>query len=132
MADVKSADLNIEIGEMIVENFECRHDNWVGISLVATFFEGSEECSGYQYFDDGSFEAGGVSNFGEFMDKLLKLRDCMEQNGEGTFVQCLIHITKPNYALRIQYEYENPERWWPSGPSANMNAFADLLRPEEL
>ena len=132
MADAKSADLTIEIGEMIVENFEYRDDSWLGISLVATFFKGSEECSGYQYFDDGSFEAGGVSNFGEFLDKLLELRDHMDQNGEGAFVQCLIHITKPDYALRIQYEHENPERWWPSGPSADMSAFAELLRPQNM
>lgn len=77
MDNTASADLTIEIGEMIVENFEYRDDSWVAISVVATFFEGSEECSGYQYFADGSFEAGGVSNFGEFLDKLLELRDHM-------------------------------------------------------
>lgn len=132
MADATTADLTIEIGEMIVENFEYRDDTWQGLALVATFFEGSEECSGYQYFGDGSFEAGGVKNFGDFLDKLLELRAHMHQNGEGAFVQCLIHITRPDYALRIQYEHENPERWWPGGPSADMSAFAEQLRPEGM
>ncbi|WP_299730324.1 hypothetical protein [uncultured Tateyamaria sp.] len=130
MADAVSADLTIEVGEMVVENFQVRDDSWHGLALVGTFFEGSEECSGYQYFADGSFEAGGMNNFGDFLDKLLELREHMAENGEGTFVQCLIHVTKPDYALRIQYEYDNPERWWPSGPSADMSEFAEQLRPE--
>lgn len=132
MTDATSADLTMEIGELIVEDTRYTQDDWVGIGIVATFFEGSEECSGYRYFSDGSFVAGSPKRFGDLFDKLLALRDHMGENGEGAFVQCLIHITKPDYALRIQYEHDDPKRWWPGGPSADMAAFAEQLRPEGI
>ena len=128
MTDKKSADLTIQIGEMVVENFEFTRDDWESVSIVATFFEGSQRCSGYQYFADGSYEAGGMSNYGEFLDTLIELRDHMKDKGEGAFVQCLIHVTRPMYKLRIQYEHNNPKRWWPN-QTASMQEFAELLRP---
>lgn len=132
MTDATTADLTIEIGELIVDDRRYNEEDWQGIGIVVTFFEGSEECSGYRYLADGSFEAGSPKRAGDLFDKLLELRDHMVATGDRPFVQCLVHITKPDYALRIQYEYDNPQRWWPSGPSADMSEFAEQLRPEGL
>lgn len=129
MTDKLSADLTHEIGEMVVDNFNYRDDSWQGIALAVTLYEGCEELTGYQYFSDGGWEAGGVKKFGDLLDKLLELKEHMGSNGEGAFVQCLIHVTKPDYKLRIQYEHDNPKRWSPT-ISADMGDFAELLRPE--
>lgn len=129
MTDEASAKLTIEVGELILEDSRYNEDDWQGIAIVVTFFQGSQRCSGYRYFEDGSFKAGSPRRAGDLIDKVEELREHMRENGEGAFAQCLIHITKPDYALRIQYEHDDPRRWSPDGPAADMSAFADLLRP---
>ena len=131
MTDKITADLTHEIGGIIVADEEFANDRWQGIALVATMHDHSEEVSGYQYYADGSWEAAAPINFEDIVDKLLELREHMEKTGQGKFLQCLIHITKPNYALRIQYEYDKQKRWWPEKISMDMSQFAELLRPED-
>ena len=132
MTDEKSADLIRKMGEMIINDPEFEDDSWEAIGLVATFQNGSEEMSGYSYFADGSFEAAAPVNFGDVVDKFLELRNYMEATGQGAFLQCLIHITKPDYALRVQFEHNDPKRWWPKKISMDMSEFAEQLRPEGL
>ena len=129
MSDEVSSKLIREIGEMILDDPEFGNDRWDAISLVATIHDGSEEMSGYMYFADGSFEAAAPINFGDIIDKFLDLREHMDSNGQGAFLQCLVHITKPDIALRLQFEHENPKRWWPEKVSMDMSAFAEQLRP---
>lgn len=130
MSDEISSALIREIGEMVLDDPEFEADTWDAISLVATFHDGSEEMSGYMYFADGSFEAAAPFNIGDIVDKFLELREHMEENGQGAFLQSLLHITKPDIALRLQFEHDNPKRWWPEKVSMDMSAFAEQLRPD--
>ncbi len=45
------------------------------------------------------------------------------------WLQCLLQITRPDYRLKLSFDYENPDRWSAQETSADMSAFADALRP---
>lgn len=51
----------------------------------------------------------------------------MANNSDGEFIECLIHLTKPNGKIRLQFEFENPERWTRKFTGMIMSAFANLL-----
>ena len=64
------------------------------------------------------------------MRRVRDLRDDMAANGDGSFVQCLIHLTRPEYRLRLQFEFDDPKRWAPRKIGLDMSEFAEMLRPE--
>lgn len=131
MTTEKQAALITQIGEMIVEDPRYLANPWHAIGIAATVSDsGTEKMSGYRYLEDGSFEAGGPKEFGDLLDKLLELKAEMVLQGERGFQQCLIHITKPDYKLRLQFEFDDPTRWSPTATGMDMSAFATLLRPE--
>lgn len=132
MTDAISNSLIFKIGEMIVEDPEFQDDAWTGIGLVASLNDESNGFMGYSYLDNGTYEAASPVRFGDILDVLRELKEHMRENGEGAFVQCLIHITKPDYDLRVQFEHTDTERWWPRTASPLMSEFAEMLRPTAM
>jgi hypothetical protein len=126
----KQAQLITEIREMIIQDITYQTNPWYSLAVAVTLTHETEEMSGYLYQEDGTFEAGSPYEFGNVLDKLLELKSEMETNGDGSFLQCLIHVTKPDYKIRLQFEYENSKKWGSKSFSMDMSDFANLLRPE--
>ncbi|KIX20081.1 hypothetical protein SY27_16345 [Flavobacterium sp. 316] len=129
MSKEKQAQLITEIGEMIVEDKTYQTKSWHSLAIAITLTD-EEKMSGYLYQEDGTYEAGSPREFGDLLDKLLELKAEMVKDGDKPFLQCLIHITKPNYKIRLQFEYENPKRWTRKSTGMDMSAFANALKPE--
>ncbi|WP_083099010.1 hypothetical protein [Pseudophaeobacter leonis] len=131
MANLTQSELVFAVGELIVEDPKIASKPWDALSLVATFNNNSEKLSGYRYWGESEYEAAEIGNFGDILDKLLELRDAMGDEVDGLWVQCLLQITKPDYAFRVQYEYSDPQRWSPHEMTPTMQEFAASLRPSE-
>ena len=129
MTDSIQNALIFEIGEMILDDPEYAGDTWDALSIVTTLDDGTERMSGYVYDAEGGFEAAAPERFGPILDKLIELRERMEETGGGAFVQCLIQIKKPDYALTVKFEHDDPGRWSPGKVSMDMNQYAEALRP---
>ncbi|MEM1431542.1 MAG: hypothetical protein AAGG09_18960 [Pseudomonadota bacterium] len=129
MTDSIQNALIFEIGEMIVEDPRYADDAWHSISLVATIGEDVEELTAFRFDEAGQSSPGTPRRGGAILDKLIELREQMQQTGGGAFVQCLIQIKKPDYDLTVKFEHDDPERWSPGSVSMDMSAFADALRP---
>ncbi|MFT7059252.1 MAG: hypothetical protein ACJASV_001759 [Pseudorhodobacter sp.] len=130
MSKETQAALISEIGEMIVEDERYLSNPWQGIGIAVTLNEGSREMSSYRYLEDGSYEAGSPKAGSAFLRKMRELKLEMENDGDGSFLQCLIHITKPDYQIRFQFEFDNPKRWWPGSVGMDMSGYAEALRPK--
>lgn len=118
-----------EIGGMIVEDERFQAVPWQAIAIAVTLADGQREMSTYRYLEDGSFQAGSPKAAGAILRKIRALKAQMEADGDGAFQQCLIQITKPDYKLRLQFEFDNPKRWWPGDLGMDMSGFAESLRP---
>jgi hypothetical protein len=126
----KQAQLISEIGEMIINDPRYISNPWQSIAIVITLCDRSREMSSYRYLENGSFQAGSPNSAGAILRKFRDLKKQMETDGDGSFLKCLIHITKPDYNIRLQFEFDNPERWKPKTFGMDMSEFANLLRPE--
>lgn len=130
MSKEKQAQLITDIGEMIIDDYIAQNIAWEALSFVVTLYNGTRSMTGYRYLKDESFEASTPEDAGDVIRKCRVLKEEMSNNGEGTFVQCLIHITKPDYNIRLQFEFDNPERWKPKIIGMDMSTFVNALRPE--
>ncbi len=130
MTTETQAALISEIGKMIIEDRAYQSDDWQALGFVVTLDGGTRKMTGYRYPADGSFEASTPDEAGDVIRKFRALKEEMSKNGDGAFVQCLIHITKPDYKLRLQFEFDDPKRWAAKSIGMDMSEFAELLRPE--
>lgn len=125
-----TADLVHEIGNRILDDPGLNGVEWDSIALVMTVVDGSERFGGYRFYGQDDYEAVRLRASGEVMDVLLDLRDAMQEDeGGAPWVQCLIQISRPSFALRMAYEYDDATRWTPEEISLDMRAFALTLRP---
>ncbi len=131
MTDATQAALITALGEMVVEDRSFATRPWVDLALVATITDETEEITGYRYLDDGSFEAEVPEEFGAVLEKLGELRTAMQAvaSDHRPWLQCLLQITRPEYELKLVFEYENDSRWSPAETCLDMSAFAGALRP---
>ena len=121
-------DLIMEIGSLVVN--DRRYDErWKGLALVGNFSNGQERMNGYQYFANGDFEPGIPKRAGDIIDKLLELRQEMKKEKDEEWHQCLIQITRPDFKINIQFEYDDPARWSVKNVSLDMSEYAELLKP---
>ena len=130
MNNEKQAQLITEIGEMIIDDYLTQNIDWEALSFVVTLHNGTRRMTGYRYLKDESYEASTPEEAGDVIRKCRVLIEEMSNNGEGPFVQCLTHINKPDYNIRLQFEFDNPEIWKPKTFGMNMSEFANLMRPE--
>ncbi len=124
-----------EIGKMIISDqryvdpgspFKLR--TWDSLALAVTVMPGSREMTGYVYLGD-RWEARGPSLGSGIYDKLEELQALTKTPDGKTWQQCLIHITKPDYKINIQFEYDDPRRWSLKKVSLDMADYANFLRP---
>jgi hypothetical protein len=127
MKSKKCNELILEIGSLIVNSKAYVRYQWQGIAVVGNFSHGQERMNGYVYLDDGDFEAE-TPGF-DTMDKVLELREEMKKETNQEWHQCLIHVTKPDFKINIQFEYNDPDRWSLKKVSRDMSDYAESLKP---
>ncbi|WP_432248102.1 hypothetical protein ACRAR1_10045 [Streptomyces sanyensis] len=125
----RSDELVLKIGSEILTDKEYADDRWQGIALVGKVTGGTKSWSGYVYFADGGFEARMPATM-DALRMIGALHGAMKEEGKGAWHQCLIHITRPDLRIRIQFEYDDPKRWSPKKLSRDMSEYADSLKPE--
>ena len=123
-------DLIMEIGSTIVTSEEYAQDEWVGISVVGNFYQNEQSQNGFVYLSNGEFEAR-APGF-PTLDKLIALRDVMNEEKGEAWHQCLVHVTRPDFKINIQFEYEDPRRWKPKKVSMDMSEYAESIKPPSL
>lgn len=127
MRSKKCDELILEIGSLIVKSKAYAKYEWQGIAAVGNFSHGQQRMNGYVYLDDGDFEAE-TPGF-ETLRKVRELRQEMEKETNKAWNQCLIHVTKPDFKINIQFEYDDPDRWSLKKISLDMSEYAESLKP---
>lgn len=127
MKSKKSDELVFEIGSLIVNSEEYANSNWQGIAIVGDFSYGQVAMEGYVYFYDGDFKTELPGS--DILRKLRELREEMKKEINKAWHQCLIHITKPDFKINIQFEYDDPKRWSLKKISLDVSDHAESLKP---
>jgi hypothetical protein len=120
-------DMILEIGSMILNDVNYADHDWNALALVGNFSYGQRRINGYQYFRDSSFVAEIPKC--DVTYQLKQLREAMKSESGKEWHQCLIHITKPEMKINIQFEYDDPERWSLKKVSLDMSDYAQSLKP---
>ncbi len=123
----KCNQLIMEIGSLILISDDFSDRSWSGIAVVANCAEGCQEMTGYSYAPDRSPKPA-VPEV-SVLRKLKLLREEMGKEKGQYWHQCLIHITKPDMKINIQFEYDDPDRWSLKKVSLDMKDYADSLKP---
>jgi hypothetical protein len=127
MKSKRCDDLVLEIGSLIVNSEAYAKYEWQAISVVGHFSQGERSTSGYVYLDDGDFQAE-TPGF-DALYKIEELREEMKKETDKAWHQCLIHITKPDFKINIQFEYDDPKRWSLKKVSRDISDYAESLKP---
>jgi len=119
-----------EIAEMIIPNERYANSDWDALLLVVTVIPGNKELSGYIY-EGETWEARGISLdiSRAFFKKLLELQSLMKDKEGREWKQCLIHITRPDYEINIQLEYNDLRRWFLKKAALDMADYASSPCP---
>ena len=124
-----------EIGTLIISDKrytdpepdrKLRH--WDALALVFNVEPRSGGGNGYVY-DGDQWEARIPENTQPILEKLRELQALTKTPDGKTWQQCLIHITRPDYKINIQFEYDDPRRWSLKKVSLDMADYANFLRP---
>jgi hypothetical protein len=122
--------LVVEIGTLIVNDTKYAMDTWGAVALVGDLSRSKTAMKGYVYYPDGKFRARTPS--GETLQKIHKLLEEMKKvkiNDNREWYQYLIHITKPDFKINIDFEYEDQDRWSLKKISRSLSEYAEFLRP---
>ena len=113
-----------EIGALILA--DPRYEGpWEELALVADL-TGSPSMHGYVYLADGGFEAR-VPGF-DVLRRIRTLHAVMAEAPGGAWHQCLVHLTRPDLTLSVEFEHDDPDRWGVREISRDMSVYAASLR----
>ncbi len=103
----------IEVGTAIVQDAEYRSDmSWETIAVVYNFLNGRQNSYGYIFRADGSWKASLPQDEDDaILDKMLALQAAMERDTGKKWIKALVHITRADQGLNIQFEYDDPDKW---------------------
>ena len=105
--------LTIEIGSTIVSDAEYREDStWEAIAIVYNFLNGRQNSYGYIFRSDSSWKASLPQDDDDaILDKMLELQAAMQRETGKKWIKALVHITRADEGLNIQFEYDDPKKW---------------------
>lgn len=119
-----------ELGAALLSDGEVRERDWDGLSFVYTFAGGSRGQTGYLFRADGGFEPTLPDDpDGEILELVTGIRQAMATETGESWHQCLVQLWRPGPQMKIQFEYDDPERWRPRITGLDMSGFAGSIRP---
>jgi hypothetical protein len=102
----------LDLGELVSSHEVCRDTDWSYIALVATFTSQRRSMFGYVFFDDGRWEALLPRDPGRSVMKAFRrLHEHMEAINGGAWQQCLLEISRIDFTVSVDFEYDDPDRW---------------------
>lgn len=114
-----------ELGQMVIADKEFAGKDWQGITLVIQV-EPRKRMFGYRYKADGGWE-GATPEGRPAILKARELADAMKVAGKEGWKTCLVQISRPGPAIKVDFEYADPNRW--DVNPANIEARVEELRP---
>jgi hypothetical protein len=114
-----------ELGQMVLADEEFAGKDWQGITLVIQV-EPRKRLFGYRYRTDGSWE-GATPDGRPTILKARELAEAMKIEGKEAWKACLVQISRPGPAIKVDFEYNDPSRW--DVTPANLKARVEELRP---
>ncbi len=120
-----TGELMNEIGRGILGDGDFVDDGWSAIALVVQI-EGAIASHGFKYYTDGRIEPAARVAIDTKL-KFVTLADQMERLNGKRWKTCLVQIAKPAMKIRMQYEYEDINRWMVT--PANLDEMRESLRP---
>jgi len=116
-----------ELGQQIIADprYNGQERDWQGIAVVVQVAP-RERLFGYIYRPDGSWTAG-MPDLDATIEKAIELSQAMRIEGKEAWKTCLIQIQRPGPKLKVDFEYDNPDRW--AVTPANLRQKVEELRP---
>jgi hypothetical protein len=114
-----------ELGQQIVADRRYVDEEWQGISVVVQVAP-RERLFGYVYRPDGTWTAA-MPDMDATIDKAIALSKAMRVDGKEPWKACLIQIQRPGPHLKVDFEYDDPNRWIVT--PGNLKQKVEELRP---
>ncbi|CAM3845021.1 hypothetical protein [Pseudoalteromonas maricaloris] len=119
-----------EIGQLLLRCEDMLENEWESVSIVYDINEGHTSNSGFLYMRDGILPTC-ASIDGEpllFRDKILGLREKIQDETGYGFIQLLIQMEKATGRIKIDFEFDDPNRW--AIKPAKIKEMREILRPD--
>lgn len=113
------------IGEEIYNSEKVSQRDWESLSLVFDLSSSSVSNSGFLY-QNGSIVPISVRSF-RLAEYVQELHEVTEVDGKERWKQCLVQIRKKDGAIKLDFEYNDADRW--SITPANRLEMRESLRP---
>ncbi|CAM3504813.1 hypothetical protein [Parendozoicomonas haliclonae] len=119
----------LEIGAMILQCEDVMESKWDFVSFVFDISDNHIANSGFLYIDDEISPASAEIEDDPLRldDKIITLREKVRQQYGESFKQLLIQMESKQNRIKINFEFDNPERW--SINPKNIIDMREHLRP---
>ena len=98
-----------EVGALIVRDERVAARPWDAYALVARVEANRIQLNGFAY-EAGSMRPA-TPRGPEMHHKLKALRDAMREDVGQAWGACVVRIERETKKIRIEFEYDHPERW---------------------
>ncbi len=98
-----------EVGALIVHDERVAAQPWDSYALVARFDANRIQLNGFAYADDRMRPA--TPRGSDVHHKLKALREAMREDVGQAWGACVVRIDRETKKIRIEFEYDHPERW---------------------
>ncbi|MBX9401411.1 hypothetical protein K4L06_08815 [Lysobacter sp. BMK333-48F3] len=115
-----------EIARLIVVDPKAGERPWDGYALIAWYGEGISRLNGFRY-DKGQPGEALTPSGAEIGNRLEQLRLATHVAGKAPWRVCIMRINREAAEVAIDFEYEDPGRWYVTPDSAA--EIAERVRP---
>ena len=115
-----------EIGALLVNDDKVAAQPWDAYALVARFGDGRLQISGFAY--EGAQWRLATPGDANLPRKLMALREATREPDKAPWDACVVRIVRETQKIRIEFEYEHPERW--DVAPATLDEVAERARPD--
>jgi len=99
------------IGKAVVNDEKIISVKWSAIAVSAIIRESSTDMNGFMYDEFGNSKPN-TPRDRDIRSMLRHLKQAMvEKNGGEAWKACLIQITKKDMSIKMDFEYEDENRW---------------------
>ncbi|HEY5809626.1 MAG TPA: hypothetical protein VIT67_16745 [Povalibacter sp.] len=98
-----------ELGALIVGNPKVAAASWDRYALVVRIDSGQSKLHGFAH-TNGNYQPVTPTGFA-LHDTLAKLRAATHIEGKDPWGACVIRIDRSSGKIRVEFEYDAPERW---------------------
>lgn len=98
-----------EVGLLIVQDARVAAEPWDAYALVARFAVDRIQLNGFAYDERGMRPA--TPHDADLHRKLIALREATQVADGQPWGACVVRVERETAKIRIEFEYDHPERW---------------------